>query len=204
MTIHSESQTSSLAEAHTSTHEAADLVETLLRVAQHIRRVLNERLDACGLNDVRYTVLDTVSRTAERGGCSQAELANRLDQSESSVSMLVDRMRADRLLHRLHAPTDRRRRRLVLTEDGRTLVERGRQVYTHFVDELLRAVSNESGLRTLLNELSTTLVDLPFAKPAVPTSHSNGESSTGLESQRLNSHTTESNTTSPSEISPAA
>lgn len=142
--------------------ESTDLVEAMLRVSQQIRRLLNERLEACDLNDVRYAVLCMVSRSADRGGCSQAELAARLDQSESSVSMLVDRMRADRLIHRLHAPTDRRRRRLVLTEEGRALIQQANQVYSSFVNTLLASLRDDTGLREQLGKLSTMLADSAF------------------------------------------
>ena len=59
-------------------------------------------------------------------GCSQADLANELQQSESSISTLVDRMRTSRLLYRLRSKVDKRRRVLMLTDQGRSLLETAR------------------------------------------------------------------------------
>lgn len=184
--------------------ESTDFVESILRVSQQIRRLLNEQLEVCDLNDVRYAVLSTVSRSAERGGCSQSELAARLDQSESSVSMLIDRMRADRLLHRLHAPTDRRRRRLVLTEEGRDLIQRANRVYAGFVDALLCAFDGEPGLKYQLNKLSATLGEPGFAASLRHVSTQSVDATPPADSRQPASPISTSAAENPPGISPAA
>ncbi|MEX2285500.1 MAG: MarR family winged helix-turn-helix transcriptional regulator [Planctomycetaceae bacterium] len=151
--------------------ESPDVVCDLLHAAQQIRKLLNERLEPHNLNDVRLAVLKMVRDTENRGGCSQAELAAEIAQSESSVSTLIDRMRGDRLLYRLRAPSDRRRRRLVLTEDGRAALESARRDYQILIDSIRRVLEEEKqlALAALLTELSTAIGDttfLPITEPA--------------------------------------
>jgi DNA-binding MarR family transcriptional regulator len=137
-----------------------DVVCDLLHVAQQIRKLLNERLEPHNLTDVRLAVLKMVCDTENRGGCSQAELAAEIAQSESSVSTLIDRMRADRLLYRLRAPSDRRRRRLVLTDEGRSALEKARRDYATIVDAIRQTLDPEKQvvLRELLKHLSAAII----------------------------------------------
>ena len=78
----------------------AGIVSDILRSAHRIRGVLAAHFAEFGLSDARFAVLQIV-RDALPRGCTQTELAERLQQSESSVSTLVDRMRAADLLYRL-------------------------------------------------------------------------------------------------------
>lgn len=89
---------------------------------------MTSRLADCGLTQVRFAALQKIAEAAP-GGCSQAQLAVRLEQTESSVSTLVDRMRRDGLLYRLRSKVDRRKRVLMLTVRGRELFERAQKVY---------------------------------------------------------------------------
>jgi DNA-binding MarR family transcriptional regulator len=191
------------ADRGTQSGDETDLIETILRSAQQIRRLLNDQLEECDLNDVRYAVLCLVSRTADRGGCSQAELAARLDQSESSISMLVDRMRADRLLHRLHAPTDRRRRRLVLTDEGRLLLEKSRNLYERFVDTLLKLGNPDADLGRLLAEFAAPLSDVRVAAALRDTSIS-GTNNEPSDNSAATSSMPADATINPTEVFPAA
>ena len=101
-----------------------ELVELVLRLGQRVRGHLDTRFGAFGLSDARFAALSVI-REAAPSGCTQAHLATRLGQCESSISTLVERMRASRLLYRLRAKADRRKRVLMLTDDGRRLFEEG-------------------------------------------------------------------------------
>ncbi|HEV8002823.1 MAG TPA: MarR family transcriptional regulator, partial [Planctomycetaceae bacterium] len=96
----------------------AEIVSDILRSAHRIRGVLAAHFAEFGLSDARFAVLQIV-RDALPRGCTQTELAERLQQSESSVSTLVDRMRAADLLYRLRSKSDRRKCLLVLTDHAR-------------------------------------------------------------------------------------
>jgi len=103
--------------------KAARIVADILRAAHRLRAVLVSHFAEFGLTDVRYAVLQVV-RDAGSQGCSQTELAMQIDQSESSVSTLVDRMRSGGLLYRLRSKSDRRKRVLMLTDSARDVLQR--------------------------------------------------------------------------------
>ena len=96
---------------------AAEVIDQSLRLAGHLHRELAVALDRVGLNESRLTVLRVVGSRG-RDGCSQVELAAALQQAESSVCTLVERMRSDRLILRMRSKIDRRKSFLVLTDDG--------------------------------------------------------------------------------------
>ena len=134
--------------------QAIELVSRLSLVAQETKAALNERLAEFDLNDIRYSVLSIV-REAAAEGCSQSMLAQKLRQSESSISTLVDRMRTSGLLYRLRSKTDRRKRFLTLTERGRELLAAADARYGNCVDDILGSLSSEDRtiLATLLQRL---------------------------------------------------
>lgn len=146
--------------------EASEIVSNVIQAASRLHGLLGGHFSRFGLNEIRYEVLRIVDGASQEG-CSQAELADRLDQSESSVSTLVDRMRKDGLLYRLRSKTDRRMRSLMLTEKGRELYTAARACHDDRLSELLRAVDpvHVSMLNMLLKLLVGELakVEIPAA-----------------------------------------
>ena len=128
-------------------------------------------MDAYRLRDEWKRLADVVLRRVDEAlptGLSQAELAAHLDQSESSISTLVDRMRRDGLLYRLRSKTDRRMRSLMLTDTGRTLLTQARAGYDRTLAELLSPLDpvHVSMLNMLLRLLTTELDKIEIAPPA--------------------------------------
>ena len=103
--------------------EAGETLDRLVRAASLVRSKLGEFLDPFGLTEVRYSVLVALNSAGEMG-LSQSELAERLMQSESNVSTLIERMAQDDLVERLRSDADRRKRVLLLSPSGLRLVER--------------------------------------------------------------------------------
>lgn len=116
--------------------DSEETVECLLLAAHSLRGMLSEHLAKYGLNDIRYAVLKLIADSSP-DGCSQAELARHLRQSESSISTLVDRMRSSHLVYRLRSKQDRRKRVLMLTEQGQEMLSRARASYRQQVDQLM-------------------------------------------------------------------
>ena len=135
-----------------------ELVEMLLRLGQRLRGHLDTRFGAFGLSDARFAALSVI-REAAPAGCTQAHLATKLGQCESSISTLVERMRSSRLLYRLRAKADRRKRVLMLTDDGRQLFEQGLSARDREATSLFSRMSDEEQrqLASLLGRLFSTL-----------------------------------------------
>jgi|GEM_PF-2749618 DNA-binding MarR family transcriptional regulator len=100
---------------------AAQVVSSIRRAADVVEELLTVDFSAFRLNKARFAALQFIGRSSAQG-CSQTELATGLGQSESSVSGLVSRMRADGLLYRLRSKHDQRKRLLMLSERGRQLL----------------------------------------------------------------------------------
>ena len=138
--------------------DSAILIDVLLRLSQTVRLRFNDWLSDFDLNDGRYLVLTLLS-AANDSGCSQADLAERLGQSESNVSTLIERMQRDGLVQRLRSDADRRKRVLSISVEGQTLLSRVNDVRPKWADQLMREFSESSRtmLVTLLRQLGGVL-----------------------------------------------
>ncbi|HUE13610.1 MAG TPA: MarR family transcriptional regulator [Planctomycetaceae bacterium] len=166
-----------LAEADSTTWHAeavhqkpAEIVAEVLRSAHRIRGVLASHFAEFGLSDARFTVLQIV-RDALPRGCTQTELAERLQQSESSVSTLVDRMRAADLLYRLRSKSDRRKCLLVLTDHARDVLDKLERCHHERMAGLLSCYRGDQlhELAVLLRILDTELTRRERAGTDPPT-----------------------------------
>jgi DNA-binding MarR family transcriptional regulator len=148
----------------------ADIVAEVLRSAHRIRGVLASHFAEFGLSDARFTVLQIVRDSLPRG-CTQTELAERLQQSESSVSTLVDRMRAADLLYRLRSKSDRRKCLLVLTDHAREVLEKLERCHHERMAGLLSCYRGNQlhDLAVLLKILDTELTRREAAETDPPT-----------------------------------
>jgi DNA-binding MarR family transcriptional regulator len=148
----------------------AEIVSDILRSAHRIRGVLAAHFAEFGLSDARFAVLQIV-RDALPRGCTQTELAERLQQSESSVSTLVDRMRAGDLLYRLRSKSDRRKCLLVLTDHARETLDKLEACHHERMAELLSCYKSEQlrDLAVLLKILDSELTRRELAGTDPPT-----------------------------------
>jgi DNA-binding MarR family transcriptional regulator len=148
----------------------AEIIAEVLRSAHRIRGVLSGHFAEFGLSDARYTVLQIVRDSLPRG-CTQTELAERLQQSESSVSTLVDRMRAADLLYRLRSKSDRRKCLLVLTDHSRDVLEKLERCHHERMAELLSCFRGNQlhELAVLLKILDSELTHREAAPTDPPT-----------------------------------
>lgn len=78
------------------------------------------------LNEASVTLHQVMllSRVVELGGSTPSELAATLNMSLPSVSQMVDRLHQLKLITRSEMAEDRRRKRIVLTRKGETLLAR--------------------------------------------------------------------------------
>lgn len=136
----------------------AVLLDGLLRVSQIARLRLNDWLGHFDLNDGRHSVLAALARE-DKIGCSQAELAVRLGQSESNISTLIERMQRDGLVNRLRSDADRRKRVVRITPAGRSALASVDARRSHWAGRLLSGVGAEdcSQLFALLQKLAASM-----------------------------------------------
>lgn len=137
---------------------AERVVERLQTAAQCLKSRLAEHFQKFDLNEIRYAVLNLVQASSPHG-CSQTDLAEHLDQSESSISTLVERMRADDLIYRLRCKLDRRKRVLILTERGQLVLQRIKSCHRQLLEQMLQKFSEPQRIELirLLSELTEHL-----------------------------------------------
>lgn len=117
-----------------------EIVATLLRTAAFVRLRLVEFLERYELSEGRYSILAALDH-AGANGLSQSEVAEKLMQSESNVSSLLDRLHREALVDRRWSSTDRRKRVLLLTADGQQLIHQVELARRRWADALLSAIS---------------------------------------------------------------
>lgn len=101
--------------------EAALLIAEILELAERLRMQLDAPCEGRGVSASRFAVMAAIQQAGAEG-CSQTELAGRLNLSESNVSVLIEALRKAGLLYRLRSKVDRRRSVLLLSEEGQELV----------------------------------------------------------------------------------
>ncbi len=121
---------------HSSDETAVEIVDNVMRASHRLRAILNSHLGQFELTDIRYAVLQAIRETASHG-CSQKELSTKLNQTESSISTLIERMRQSGLLYRLPSTVDRRRKVLLLSELGRETLVKAEEFHSRRMAALL-------------------------------------------------------------------
>ena len=148
---------------------ANDALDHLLRAAAHVRLRLGELLEQFALTEARYSILVAL-RIVSRAGLSQSELAERLMQSESNISTLIDRMQQEGLVDRLRSDADRRKRVLLLSPSGERLLYRVEAAKRKWATRVLRVIPTDSRstLGPLMKQLSERLEGTIPLKPGTP------------------------------------
>jgi len=113
-----------------------EIVSALLHAAGFVRQKLGEFLEHYELSEGRYSVLSTLDHAGAKG-LSQSEVAEQMLQSESNVSSLIDRLHREGLVDRQWSDTDRRKRVLLLTADGKQLVRHVEGARRRWAESLL-------------------------------------------------------------------
>lgn len=124
---------------------AAELADAMTRAIKRIRRLTSERLEPYGITPGQGRALRTL---AHAPGCELpdramrlSDLADRLHIAPRSATTVVDALEEAGLVARTPDPADRRAVRILLTEAGRSAVERIGQVRYEVSQEYFGAVS---------------------------------------------------------------
>lgn len=116
---------------------------------QIARRLLSEGLATIDLDLPRYDVLATILRFP---GLTQQELADKLLVGRSNLSMLLPDMEKKEFLKRRDDDSDRRLKRLFLTDAGEELARLGLRVHVKLVDHMM-APSSEAECKALGDQM---------------------------------------------------
>jgi DNA-binding MarR family transcriptional regulator len=126
----------------------------LSQVGIYASKQFAERIIEVGLQPPLFRVLNLVD-AAE--GESQQAIAKAVDEPASRMVALVDELEQEGLVERRPHPSDRRIRALYLTEKGRDLLVRGREIAKQHEADLTRGMSAAD--RKLLTQLLRQIVE---------------------------------------------
>lgn len=90
-----------------------------------------------------FTQVNLLMRLYHGGKVGVSELGQHLGISNAAASQAIDPLVKDGLLKRTEDPNDRRAKQLTLTEDGRTLIERGIEARCQWIAGLSEAFTKE-------------------------------------------------------------
>ena len=113
-----------------------------LNVAQHHLRKLTDRLlmDRVGVSSAQVGAMFLIRQHA---GCSQSEIARELAQDESAVTTMLRRLEQGGMVERRQDPDDRRARKVFLTKEGETKLDRVAAMLGAFNETLTEGFSDE-------------------------------------------------------------
>ncbi|MFO0875288.1 MAG: MarR family transcriptional regulator [Phycisphaerales bacterium] len=136
----------------------------ILRAYGLLTRHTREHLATHGVTGPQWGVLRTLQRAGDEGrpGLTMKELGERLLVKPPSITMLVRRMRTDRLVHVVAARDDRRIRVVTLASAGGRLLRRAAPKHMARIDELMSGLAREEQvqLARLLQRLNSHLSGL--------------------------------------------
>lgn len=120
-------------------HEA---LLNVIQTASMLQKLSDRFFSRFGVTDAQFNMLMILKDSSEEG-LSQQELSQRLIVTKSNVVGLVDRLERAGYLKREAHSTDRRFNRIVLTTEGRDLVDRVEKFYFEEVDQMMNVLSED-------------------------------------------------------------
>ena len=105
-------------------------------------RALADRLTEVGLSVAQFDLLACLVK-AEPDLLKQSELANRLLVTKGNISGMLNRMTEQGLVNRADDAVDKRSKRITITDQGRELYQRGRQIQESLLDEMFQGVEQD-------------------------------------------------------------
>jgi DNA-binding MarR family transcriptional regulator len=118
--------------------DACGILAELWRLMQSVMDESEPELEALGLSPKAFFLLAAVQDHA-----FPAQLARRMHLPPPTVTYLIKQLEAGGFLERRAEPGDLRKFRLVVTDAGRTALERGRKALGAVLDERLRRIDGE-------------------------------------------------------------
>ena len=97
-------------------------------------------MDATALS---FSQINILMRLVHGGSTGVSEIGSQLGVSNAAASQAVDRLVLLDLIERTEDPEDRRAKRLVLTQKGRTLIEEGVEARSKWIESLTDALTPE-------------------------------------------------------------
>jgi DNA-binding MarR family transcriptional regulator len=107
---------------------------------QRSMRDFKRFMDATGLS---FSQINILMRLVHGGSTGVSEIGEQMGVTNAAASQAVDRLVGLGLIERTEDPEDRRAKRLALTKKGRTLIEKGVEARSKWIEGLTNALTPE-------------------------------------------------------------
>lgn len=104
-----------------------------------------------------FSQLNVLMRLYHGGKCGISEIGERLGITNAAASQAIDRLVNLGMIERTEDPDDRRAKQLALTQEGRTLIEKGFEARRNWISGLTNALNPEQ--QTLIISALTLLTE---------------------------------------------
>ncbi|MFC3713012.1 MarR family winged helix-turn-helix transcriptional regulator [Sphingoaurantiacus capsulatus] len=147
------------------------------------RTFFDQALKPLGLTRAQWGMIDNISRHPEEG-MAQTELAKLLETGKVSVGGLIDRLEESGLVYRQPDKTDRRVKRVFITDKGYEVLERVKHVADDLDAMLFDDVSTDEMnaaadvLLRVKNNVRAALKEAPAVQPLGAHDERRGRAST--------------------------
>jgi DNA-binding MarR family transcriptional regulator len=99
--------------------------------------------------DLSFSQISVLMRLKHGGNSGVSEIGDQLGVTNAAASQAVDRLVHMGLIERSEDPEDRRAKRLALTPKGNTLIEKGTEIRSKWVEGLTDALTPEQQSMTI-------------------------------------------------------
>jgi len=104
-----------------------------------------------------FSQLNVLMRLYHGGKCGVSEIGEWLGITNAAASQAIDRLVNLGMIERTEDPDDRRAKQLVLSQEGRTLIEKGFEARRNWISDLTDALTPEQ--QTLIISALTLLTE---------------------------------------------
>jgi len=128
------------------------------------KKVVDQAVSPLGITRSQFWVLVNIARYGD-DGIAQTELARLMSVGKVSLGGLIDRMEANGILERLPDPSDRRAKKVFITEKGEELLQRLQEVAEKINKQIMRGISSEQNkmLDNMLKTMKRNLLQMDGA-----------------------------------------
>lgn len=133
---------------------------TILATARAIDESCSQRLVPQGLSESRFIILILLMQN--KSGLSPYEIAGKMDITRATVTGLLDGMERQGLIYRNTDNEDRRRMRIVLTQQGNSLAKLVSATHTEWIASLFNDLTEneQNALAILCKKISDKIIQI--------------------------------------------
>lgn len=120
--------------------EEIDFVREFGDAWKRVQRLWEKNLASIGLTLTELRILRALSRD---GPSPMAKMANELYMTPASITSLVDKLEAEKLVERVRSSDDRRVVKVRATAKGEDALDKGLKLYRRFMGRALESLSKD-------------------------------------------------------------